>query len=107
MVMAWLINSMEESIVEIYLLYPSAKSIWDAMALAYSDLEDATQMFHLRTRAINLKQEENSVTHYFNSLTKLWQELDLFNQPSWRIPLMLTSTRECFPKIVSTIFLQA
>ena len=84
MVMAWLINSMDESIAEIYLLYPSTKSIRDAVALAYSDLEDATQMFHLRTRARNLKQAESSVTHYFNSFTKLWQELDLFNQPSWK-----------------------
>ena len=86
MVMAWLINSMDDNIAEIYLLYPTAKAIWDAVTLAYSDLEDSSQMFDLRTRSRNLKQDDGNVTQYFNSLTKLWQELDLFTQPVWQNP---------------------
>ena len=86
MVMSWLINSMEESIAEIYLLYPTAKAIWDVVSLAYSDLEDSSQLFDLRTRSRQLRQADSSVTHYFNHLKKLWQELDLFNQHQWRDP---------------------
>ena len=52
--------------------------------LAYSDLEDSSQMFGLRNRSRLLWQDKNSVTHYFNSLTKLWRELDLFDQHSWK-----------------------
>ena len=48
MVMSWILNSMDNSIVEIYLLYPTAKAIWDAVMVAYFDLEDSSQMFHLR-----------------------------------------------------------
>ena len=48
MVMSWILNSMDNSIAEIYLLYPTAKAIWDAIMVAYSDLEDSSQMFHLR-----------------------------------------------------------
>ena len=79
-VMSRLIHSMEDHIVEIYLLYSTAQSIWDAVSLAYSDLEDTSQMFYLRSKARNLRQADDSVTTYFNSLKKLWQELDLFNQ---------------------------
>ena len=80
LVMSWLILSMDDSIAEVYLLYPTAKAIWDAVTLAYSDLTDSSQMFALRNRARTLRQDDLSVTQYFNSLTKLWQELDLFNR---------------------------
>ena len=73
--MSWLINSMNNSIAEIYLLYSSAQAIWDAITLA-------SQMFHLRTRSQNLRQG----AQYFNNLTKLWQELDLFAPQSWHDP---------------------
>ena len=42
MVMSWLIHSIEPSLVEIYLLYPTAKAIWDVVHIAYSDLEDSS-----------------------------------------------------------------
>ena len=77
---------MDNSIVEIYLLYPTAKAIWDAITVAYPDLEDSSQMFHLRNRCRLLHQGELSVTQYFNTLTKLWQELDLFNPKDWHDP---------------------
>lgn len=32
------------------------------------------------------KQGENDVTQYYNDLTKLWQELDLFNARDWKHP---------------------
>ena len=86
MVMSWLIHSMEDHIVEIYLLYSTAQSIWDVVSLAYSDLEDTSQMFYLRSKARNLRQADDYVTTYFNSLKKLWQELDLFNQLNWKDP---------------------
>ena len=69
---------MDNSIAEIYLLYSSAQAIWDAVTLAYFDLDDSSQMFLLRTRSRNLCQGDPSVTQYFNNMTKLWQELDMF-----------------------------
>lgn len=72
MVMASLIHSMED----IYIIYPTAKAIWDDVNLAYSNIEDTSLMFDLLTR----------VTSYFNMLTKIWQELDLFNQQNRHDP---------------------
>ena len=72
--------------MERHLFYLIAKGIWDAVQLAYSDYEDTSQVFELRNRARNLKQENLDVTQYFNSLKKLWQELDLFQSCNWKDP---------------------
>ena len=42
MVMSWILNSMNNSIAEIYLLYRTATTIWDVVTVAYSDLEDSS-----------------------------------------------------------------
>ena len=86
MVMAWLIHSMDDSIGDSFLFYSTAKEIWDAVTLAYSDLENSSQLFELHNKARNLKQGELEVTQYFNFLKKLWQELDLFNTCQWKDP---------------------
>ena len=52
--------------------------------LAYSDLEDSSQFFELCNRTRTLVQGDQSVTQYFSSLKRLWQELDLFNRHDWR-----------------------
>ena len=72
LVMAWLIHSMDDEIGDTYLFYSTVKEIWDAVALAYSDLENSSQLFELRNRARNLRQGEMDVTQYYSSLRKLW-----------------------------------
>lgn len=62
MVMAWLIHSMEEKIGDTYLFFPTAKGLWDAVTLAYSNLESSFQMFELRNKARNLRQGDLDVT---------------------------------------------
>ena len=43
-------------------------------------------MFHLRNHCRLLHQGDLNVTQYFNTLTKLRQELDLFNPKDWHDP---------------------
>ena len=47
-VMAWLVNSIEENIGENYMYCSTAKELWDAVNHAFSDLENSAQMFKLR-----------------------------------------------------------
>lgn len=77
---------MDDPINEIYLLYPTAKAIWDAVTLAYSDFEDFSLLFDLRIWSRHLKQNGSSITQYFNLPTKLRQELDLFSLLQWNDP---------------------
>ena len=86
MVIAWLIHSMEDNIADTYILFPMAKRIWNVVTLAYSNLENSSQMFELRNKARNLWQGEHDLTQYYSDLTKLWQELGLFNSPVWKDP---------------------
>ena len=71
-VMAWLIHSMEDNIADTYILFPTAKRIWDAVTMAYSDLENTSQMFELRNKIRTLKQGESDVTGYYHEATRLW-----------------------------------
>lgn len=75
---------MEPNIGQTYLFYQTAAELWEAVKETYSDLENSSQLFELRNMARNLKQGDMDVTHYFNSLKNLWQELDLFNECEWR-----------------------
>ncbi|GMN47868.1 hypothetical protein TIFTF001_017034 [Ficus carica] len=86
LVMAWLIHSMEDEIGETNLSKFNGKEIWDAVALAYSDLENSSQLFELRNWACNLHQGDMDVNQYYNSLRKLWQEVDMFHSVSWKNP---------------------
>ena len=43
-------------------------------------------MLTLRTRARDLHQDSGSVTTYFTTLKKIWQEMDLFTQLTWKDP---------------------
>ena len=79
MIMAWLVNSMEEDISANYMGFSTAKELWDNINLMYSDLGNQSQVYELELKLGEVRQGENSVTKYFNTLKGLWQDLDLFN----------------------------
>ena len=79
MVMTWLVNSMEEDISSNYMCYPTAKELWDNVNQMYSDLGNQSQIFELTLKLGDMRQGEESVTKYFNSLKRVWQDLDLLN----------------------------
>ncbi|XP_074556441.1 uncharacterized protein LOC141812295 [Curcuma longa] len=84
MVMTWLVNSMEEDISTNYMCYPTAKELWDNVSQMYSDLGNQSQVFELTLKLGEIRQGEDSVTKYFNSLKRLWQDLDLFSTYEWK-----------------------
>ena len=84
MVMTWLVNSMEEDISSNYLCYSTAKELWDNVNQMYSDLGNQSQVYELTLKLGDIRQGEDSVTKYFNSLKRLWQDLDLFSDHEWK-----------------------
>ena len=86
MVMSWLINSMTNEIGENFLLYGTAKEIWDAARETYSSSENASELFEIEAALHDLRQGELTVTQYFNTLTCHWQYLDMFEVYSWKCP---------------------
>ncbi|GAA0163686.1 hypothetical protein LIER_39642 [Lithospermum erythrorhizon] len=77
-VMAWLINSMESDIRRQYLNSTSAKDIWDGVKTMFSDMGNTSQLYELKNRVRDLRQNNLFVTAYFSSLKNLWEELDLY-----------------------------
>uniref|UniRef100_A0A2N9G6R9 Retrovirus-related Pol polyprotein from transposon TNT 1-94-like beta-barrel domain-containing protein n=1 Tax=Fagus sylvatica TaxID=28930 RepID=A0A2N9G6R9_FAGSY len=84
MVMTWLVNSMEEDISSNYMCYPTAQEIWENVNQMYSNLGNQSQIFELALKLGEMRQGEDSVIEYFNSLKRVWQDLDLFNTYAWK-----------------------
>ena len=49
----------------------------------YSDLENSSQSFEIRSAIRNTRQGNLNVTDYFNTLVELWHEMDLFYTITW------------------------
>ena len=82
-VMAWLVNSMEPKVGKTYLFYETASEIWKAIQEIYSDLDNTAQSFQIRSMIQSIKQGNSYVIEYYNILTELWQEMDLFHEIKW------------------------
>lgn len=72
-------DSMEEDISSNYMCYDTAKELWDNFNQMYSDLENQSHMYELTLKLGEIRQGEDNVTKYFDSLKHLWQDLDLYN----------------------------
>lgn len=83
MVIAWLVNSMEAAIGKPFLYLPTAKGVWEAVRDTYSDLENSSLIFEIKTRLWNNKQGDRDLTTYYNEMLTLWQELDLCYNDQW------------------------
>ena len=84
MVMAWLINSMEPEINQGYILYTTAKEIWDAANLMYLNMGYDSKLFELSEKARTIQQGDSLVMVYFNSLNILYQDIDLYQDIVWK-----------------------
>ncbi|XP_028795942.1 uncharacterized protein LOC114751436 [Neltuma alba] len=83
LVMTWLCNSMTVEISEGYLLAKTAKEIWDAARRTYSAIDNTAALFHIKRLQRELKQGSMTVTQYYTALTRLWQQLDMFDIHEW------------------------
>lgn len=78
LVMSWLINSMTTEVRENFMLFRIAKEIWEVARDTYSSTKNSSELFEIETRLYNLRQGELSVTQYFNTLTRCWLQLDMY-----------------------------
>lgn len=53
------------------------------MRETYSDLENSSQIFELKTKLWQLKQGDRDLTAYYNEMVALWQELDQYYDDVW------------------------
>ncbi|XP_074356022.1 uncharacterized protein LOC141695694 [Apium graveolens] len=79
LIMAWLINSMEMDIGKTYLFLSTVQELWDAVKEAYSDLENFAQVFELKSKLRDQRQQNLTMLdreRLFNFFHGLNRELD-------------------------------
>ena len=74
--MSWLINSMTNDIGENFLLYGTAKEIWDAAKETYSNNENTSELFEVESVLHDFRQGELTVT-------QLLQHTQITTGSSW------------------------
>lgn len=80
-VKGWLINSMDPNLVSNFIRFPTAKQVWDSIAVTYFDGSDTSQVYALKKQINGMKQVGGSIESYYNNLQGLWREID-FRRPN-------------------------
>nr|CAN83808.1 hypothetical protein VITISV_026963 [Vitis vinifera] len=71
MVMSWLINSMTNDIGENFMYYGTAKEIWDATRETYSNIDNTSTIFEIKSILQDLRQEIQLLPNILISLHEL------------------------------------
>ena len=79
LVMAYLVNSMIDSIARGYLFLDIAAKIWEAAKDTYSQVGNDAQIYELQQKIHETKQRELSLSQYYSELRSLWHELDFYD----------------------------
>ncbi|KAJ1401609.1 Gag-polypeptide of LTR copia-type [Sesbania bispinosa] len=83
LVMSWLLNTMTNEIGENFMYYDTAKKMWDAVKETYSNVDNTSAVFEIKSILHYLRQGDFSVTEYFNTLSRHWQQLDIYEDTQW------------------------
>ncbi|KAJ1395404.1 Gag-polypeptide of LTR copia-type [Sesbania bispinosa] len=83
LVMSWLLNTMTNEIGENFMYYDTAKEMWDAVKETYSNVDNTSAVFEIKSILHDLRQSDFSVTKYFNTLSRHWQQLDMYEDVQW------------------------
>ena len=75
-VVTWLLQNIEPRLVSRVSQHPTAKHIWDALAVTYGSGGDKIQVYDLQYKATTLRQGSKSLDEIWGMLTELWIEID-------------------------------
>ncbi|RVW79171.1 Retrovirus-related Pol polyprotein from transposon TNT 1-94 [Vitis vinifera] len=70
-VKGWLINSMDLTLINNFIRFPTAKLVWDYVATAYFDGTDTSQVYDLKRRVTKMRKVGGSIEKYYNDLQGL------------------------------------
>ncbi|KAJ1398154.1 Gag-polypeptide of LTR copia-type [Sesbania bispinosa] len=57
--------------------------MWDAVKETYSNVDNTSAVFEINSILHDLRQGDFSVTEYFNTLSRHWQQLDIYEDVQW------------------------
>ncbi|XP_042027341.1 uncharacterized protein LOC121774557 [Salvia splendens] len=75
-VFTWLIQNLEQKLVNRVSQYPTARDVWKSLEVTYASGGDKIQVYDLYTRANRLKQTDESLEDIWTILNDLWVSID-------------------------------
>jgi len=78
LVIAWIMNSVSESIAESILYIESASAIWKHVEKRFA-ISNGSRKYKLNRDVYNLKQNGDSVNEYYTKMRGVWEELSAMN----------------------------
>ncbi|KAJ0017792.1 hypothetical protein Pint_10989 [Pistacia integerrima] len=91
MIKSWLISSMNNDIGENFLLYATAKELWDVVKDSYSSSENTSKLFAIEATLYDLHQDDTSHSILQHSHTLL-ARMDLLKNMLGNAPMILLYT---------------
>ena len=75
-VIVWIIENIDEEIVNQFLDYTTAQSLWQGIESLLGCGRDELQIFDLSSKAATLRQANDTIEVYYGKLNILWKEID-------------------------------
>ncbi|KAI5410895.1 hypothetical protein KIW84_056148 [Lathyrus oleraceus] len=57
--------------------------MWDVVKETYSNVDNTSVIFEIKSILHDLRQDDRSVIEYFNTLNRHWQQLDVYDEVEW------------------------
>ena len=96
---------MTSEIMKRYLCLRTTREIWSALAKAFYDGSDETQIFALNQHAFSIRQSGRSLPTYYGELIEIIQELDYHDKVKMRDPEDIIMYKVAVEKLMIHIFL--
>lgn len=77
LVFTWLIDNIEDSLVSNASRYPTAKGLWDGLAITYGSGSDNIQVFDFHRQANSIRQGDQPLDECWRKLQDLWMLIDI------------------------------
>jgi len=78
LVMFWILNSMEQSLADIFSYLESSYDLWNAICDMYGNQNNIAQIFQIHHEIANLHQDNKSFIQLLRNLKILWNELEMY-----------------------------
>ncbi|KAM1635446.1 hypothetical protein PS1_013615 [Malus domestica] len=78
LVIAWLLNSMERKIAQIFNYSKSSLLLWTTVKEMYGNQNNSAHVFQLKRDMSVIQQESKSFIQHLGSLKSMWNKLDVY-----------------------------
>ncbi|XP_037497108.1 uncharacterized protein LOC119371301 [Jatropha curcas] len=75
-VFTWIIQNIESNLINNAAQYPTAKSLWNGLAITYGSGVDSLQTYDLHRKASTIRQGQETLENLWNKLQSIWMSIE-------------------------------